>query len=55
MSLQDRVVSLKEKHASLDQAIRAESKRRYPDNTAIKDLKRQKLRVKDELESIQAH
>ena len=49
MSLQDRVEALRSKHAALDQAIAVESKRVLPNDDAIADMKRQKLRIKDEL------
>jgi hypothetical protein len=49
MSLQDRIESLRVKHAALDTAIVTETQRPLPDNTAIADLKRQKLRIKEEL------
>lgn len=49
MSLQDRIESLKAKHAALESALEFESKRPVPDNTQVMDIKRQKLRIKDEL------
>ncbi|MBI5165512.1 MAG: YdcH family protein [Magnetospirillum sp.] len=49
MSLQDRIESLKAKHASLESAIAVETQRPSPDNAHIADLKRQKLRIKDEI------
>ncbi|MFZ2005339.1 MAG: YdcH family protein [Stellaceae bacterium] len=49
MSQQDRIEALKEKHASLDRAIDEEIHRPLPDQGAIYDLKRQKLRIKDEI------
>jgi hypothetical protein len=49
MSLQDRVESLKAKHAALENAIEAEVRRPSPDANSILSLKRQKLRIKDEL------
>jgi hypothetical protein len=49
MSQQDRIEALKEKHASLDRAIDEENHRPLPDQAAIYDLKRQKLRIKDEI------
>jgi hypothetical protein len=49
MSQQDRIEALKEKHASLERAIDEESHRPLPDQAAIYDLKRQKLRIKDEI------
>lgn len=52
MSLQDRVESLKAKHAALESAIEAEHRRPSPDSTQLKNLKMQKLRIKDELTRI---
>ena len=49
MSLQDRIESLKAKHAALDSAIAVEGQRPLPDNSALADMKRQKLRIKEEL------
>ena len=49
MSQQDRIEALKEKHASLERAIDEEIHRPLPDQEAIHDLKRQKLRIKDEI------
>lgn len=49
MSVQDHLEALKEKHASLERAIDEETHRPLPNQDAITDLKRQKLRVKDEI------
>lgn len=49
MSLQDRIESLKAKHAALEAAINAETRRTYPNSVQISDMKRQKLAIKDEL------
>jgi hypothetical protein len=49
MTQQDRIEALKEKHASLERAIDEEAGRPLPDQAAIYDLKRQKLRIKDEI------
>ncbi|HTH17859.1 MAG TPA: YdcH family protein [Magnetospirillum sp.] len=49
MSLQDRIESLKAKHAALESAIEAESRRPYPNEPQISVLKRQKLAIKDEI------
>jgi hypothetical protein len=49
MSQQDRIEALKEKHASLERALDEEIHRPLPDQAAIYDLKRQKLRIKDEI------
>ncbi|CAA7617255.1 conserved hypothetical protein [Candidatus Terasakiella magnetica] len=52
MSLHDRVESLKVKHAALETAIESEVRRPNPDNAQIHDLKRKKLKIKDELSRI---
>jgi hypothetical protein len=52
MSLQDRIESLKAKHAALENAIEVESRRPDPNTAEIGSLKRQKLRIKDELANI---
>ena len=49
MSQQELIESLKQKHASLERAIDEESHRPLPDQAAIYDLKRQKLRIKDQI------
>ena len=49
MSLHDRIGALREKHASLERAIDEETRRPLPNQDAIHDLKRQKLRIKDEI------
>jgi len=49
MSLQDRIESLKARHAAIDSAIQMETRRPLPDEAQLADLKRQKLRIKDEL------
>ena len=43
------VSQLKNEHADLEAAIERELKRPYPDESALSELKRQKLRIKDEL------
>ena len=49
MSVQDRVEALREKHALLERAIDDEIHRPLPNQETIHDLKRQKLRIKDEI------
>jgi hypothetical protein len=44
--------SLQAKHAMLDNQINAEEHRPAPDPIVIADLKRRKLRVKEELQGI---
>ena len=54
MSLQDRVESLKDKHAALDAALQAETRRPQLNAAVISEMKRKKLRIKDELERLTA-
>ena len=49
-----RLDTLREKHAELEHRIEEEENRPLPDNTVVHSLKKQKLRIKDELER-QAH
>jgi hypothetical protein len=49
MSLQDRIETLRDKHAALERALDEENRRPLPNQDAISDLKRQKLRIKDEI------
>ncbi|HEX5454902.1 MAG TPA: YdcH family protein [Stellaceae bacterium] len=49
MSVQDRIEALRDKHASLERALDEERHRPLPSQEAIYDLKRQKLRIKDEI------
>jgi hypothetical protein len=49
MSVHDRIEALREKHASLERALDEEVHRPLPNQDAVHDLKRQKLRIKDEL------
>ncbi|MBL8631572.1 MAG: YdcH family protein [Rhodospirillaceae bacterium] len=50
-----RAESLKAKHAALDTQISLEERRPLPDTSLIHDLKRQKLKIKDELQKIAVH
>ena len=52
MSLHDRIESLTAKHADLETALESQIRSPNPDNSRIRDLKRRKLRIKDELSSI---
>lgn len=49
MSLNGRISELSAKHRHLDEKIAAEEKRPSADNLTIKDLKRQKLKIKEQL------
>ena len=53
MSLQDRIETLRARHASLQQEIDKETRRPMPNADVIADLKRQKLRIKDEIFSLE--
>src|SRR5215471_3424366 len=55
MTLQDRIEALKQKHAALERALDEENKRPLPNQGAIYDLKRQKLRIKDEIFQLERH
>lgn len=54
MSLDVRVVALKEKHHDLEMRIEEETNRPLPDTVLIAGLKREKLRIKDEINTIQS-
>ena len=55
MSLQSRFESLQSRHASLDARIGDEGQRPKPDDDAIGKLKREKLRLKEEMERLRDH
>lgn len=46
---------LKAKHASLEHELEQENNRPHPDEVLITDLKRQKLKVKDQIAEITRH
>jgi hypothetical protein len=54
MRLLERVESLKDQHAALDAALKAEARRPQLNASAISEMKRKKLRIKDELERLTA-
>lgn len=49
MSVDRRIQELSRRHAKLDQQIREEEKRPSADITAVKSLKREKLRLKEQI------
>lgn len=53
MSQESRVVSLKDRHASLEDRIHAEDIRPRPDGDALNRLKLEKLRIKEEITRLQ--
>ena len=54
MSLQARLESLKQRHAGLETRITEEDRRPRPDEDNLARLKLEKLRLKEEMERIQA-
>lgn len=52
MSVQDRIDSLKFKHEELESRIEKESIRPHPDDDLLHELKRQKLKLKDEIHTL---
>jgi hypothetical protein len=52
MTVEDRIESLKSKHARLEHEIVEEGHRPLPDGMLIAALKREKLRIKDEIAKI---
>jgi len=55
MSTPDRIDALKERHQVLEQAIDDESARPHPDDELLHELKKKKLRLKDEIVSLSDH
>lgn len=55
MSLEARTASLSQRHASLDRELEAEALRPQPDEAVITKLKREKLRIKDEIKRLDTH
>jgi len=49
MTLLDRIETLRARHRSLEEAIDQETSRPAPNTETVADLKRQKLRIKDEI------
>ncbi|MBT4890776.1 MAG: YdcH family protein [Rhodospirillales bacterium] len=52
MSFIEQVDTLKAKHHALEDEIDTEKNRPHPDDLMIADLKKQKLKIKDQLEEI---
>lgn len=55
MSLDARIRELSEKHKRLEAAIDAEMKHPAGDDVRIHELKRKKLRIKDEIATLRAN
>ena len=54
MALDARIRELGSRHQSLEEAIQDEMRRPYADDLKLKELKRQKLRLKEEIEALRA-
>ena len=52
MDLGNKVSALKAKHDALESAIEVESNRPLPDELEVHTLKKQKLRIKDEIAAL---
>ena len=52
MSVEAHIASLREKHSKLDEEIKQETLKNPGDNVRITTLKREKLRIKDEIERL---
>ena len=55
MSVEEQVSTLKSRHAELEQILENEISRPHPDQGLISGLKKQKLRIKDELVELGVH
>ncbi len=55
MSLEARIKELSDRHKRLDAAIAAEVKHPSGDDVRIHELKRKKLRIKDEIELLRTN
>lgn len=53
MTTDVRIESLKRKHATLEQELGGESQRPVPDQATISELKKEKLKLKDAIMSLQ--
>lgn len=52
MGFDARIDSLRTKHAELENTLAMEARRPHPDESLLLTLKRQKLRIKDEIQRI---
>jgi len=53
MSLNDRIEALRARHQSLELALQEEIHRPLPNDEMIHDIKRQKLKIKDEIHQLE--
>ncbi len=52
MKVEERITALKARHADLEEALRQETRRPLPSSSVLNDLKRQKLKIKDEIQRL---
>ncbi|MBM3598729.1 MAG: DUF465 domain-containing protein [Alphaproteobacteria bacterium] len=52
MTSEDRIAALKARHATLEAELQMENSRPHPDDAHVAELKRQKLRIKDEISKL---
>ena len=55
MEVEARIRELGSRHQSLEQAIQDELRRPAADDIRLQELKRQKLRLKEEMEALRGH
>jgi hypothetical protein len=55
MSDASSLAALRDQHAALHMMIEEEQRRRMPDALKLKELKRQKLKIKDQIAQATAH
>jgi uncharacterized protein len=55
MSVAQRIETLKTRHSSVDRELVLESQRPLPNAIMVRSLKREKLRLKDEIERLVSH
>ena len=48
----DRLLSLQNRHAKLEEKITEENQRPHPDDLKVNELKREKLRIKEEMSGL---
>ncbi len=54
MAIESRIRELGSRHENLDRSIQEETKRPASDPTRLRELKRQKLRLKEEIEGLKS-
>ena len=55
MADDDQIASLKAQHAELEEALENEIQRPLPNPAIVSDIKKQKLRIKDQIASLSPH